>query len=496
MDWIDIRTIVAASVCLPSAAVALGLGNIEVKSGLHQRLDAEIEIVGATPADLERLSATLASREQFASQGVDYAPAFGSIEIQPRRNQQGNVVLHLTSGRSIVEPISTLVIEADWARGRMQRTYTILLDPPGFGDAVEPPALAVATRSRSTARATRPVPAAPAPPRADAVSTERPEIVTGAQYGPVRRGESLWKIALRVRPVGADLDSTMAAIYEANPGAFAGSMDRLKAGAMLRVPVGDGEPSASTTESSSVTETPAVAASTGQGSRETLSDTAAQSQSMQAIAPAASADPAETVSAPVLRRQLDSTLAQNAELSAELDELNAQIASTTAAVAQRDAAIESLRAQLVGLQRTETIAAEGAAPAADTASAVGQAPVARNTTAASPAGAGPWRLSSIGSALLWFALGALAAGLLRRMRRPPASEVHETNTTHRAAPTASRVVPNAPSGADQRQRPVPTIPAVSAPTASPSDSRIPRRGDDGARGAAVRQSTRRGAASR
>jgi pilus assembly protein FimV len=470
MDWIDIRTIVAASVCLPSAAVALGLGNIEVKSGLHQRLDAEIEIVGATPADLERLSATLASREQFASQGVDYAPAFGSIEIQPRRNQQGNVVLHLTSGRSIVEPISTLVIEADWARGRMQRTYTILLDPPGFGDAVEPPALAVATRSRSTARATRPVPAAPAPPRADAVSTERPEIATGTQYGPVRRGESLWKIALRVRAEGADLDSTMAAIYEANPGAFTGSMDRLRAGAMLRVPVGDGEPSASTTESSPVTGAPTVAAPTGQSSREALSDTAARSQS---AAPAASADPAVTVPVPVLRRQLDSTLAQNAELSAELDELNAQIASTAQAVAQRDAAIESLQAQLVGLQRKQAIAAEGVAPTADTASAVGQAPVARSTTVASPASAGPWRLSSIGSALLWFALGALTTGLLRRMRRPTASEVHETNATHRAAPTATGVAPDASAGADQRQMPLATIPAVNATKASPSDSDSP-----------------------
>jgi pilus assembly protein FimV len=57
----------------------------------------------------------------------------------------------------------------------------------------------------------------------------------------VQRGDTLWGIASRMRPDSSlTMNQTMVAIYETNPQAFDGNINRLKAGALLRVPSADG----------------------------------------------------------------------------------------------------------------------------------------------------------------------------------------------------------------------------------------------------------------
>ena len=61
----------------------------------------------------------------------------------------------------------------------------------------------------------------------------------GDVYGPVRPNETLWGISERLR--GNDnvsLNQMMLAIYRANPEAFAGNINLLRRGAILRVPRG------------------------------------------------------------------------------------------------------------------------------------------------------------------------------------------------------------------------------------------------------------------
>src|SRR5690606_2921012 len=56
----------------------------------------------------------------------------------------------------------------------------------------------------------------------------------------VQRGDTLWEIAARVRPDNRlDMNQMMLAIYEANPQAFEGNLNRLNAGATLRIPAAD-----------------------------------------------------------------------------------------------------------------------------------------------------------------------------------------------------------------------------------------------------------------
>ena len=59
-----------ASIGLSGQAIALGLGEIEVKSFLNQPLQAEIEVISARPGEIDDLLVTLASRDAFSRAGL------------------------------------------------------------------------------------------------------------------------------------------------------------------------------------------------------------------------------------------------------------------------------------------------------------------------------------------------------------------------------------------------------------------------------------------
>ena len=61
----------ALLLALPSAAFALGLGDIRLLSALNAPLEAEIDLVDVTPEEMSTVQAQLASRETFARYGLD-----------------------------------------------------------------------------------------------------------------------------------------------------------------------------------------------------------------------------------------------------------------------------------------------------------------------------------------------------------------------------------------------------------------------------------------
>ena len=109
-----------------------GSGDVHLNSPLNAPLDAEIELVNATPEDLATLEAKLASKETFARYGLDWPPFMASVTVTRDRSANGGQVLRIKSTETVTEPFLTLLIEASWARGRLVREYTVLLDPPVF----------------------------------------------------------------------------------------------------------------------------------------------------------------------------------------------------------------------------------------------------------------------------------------------------------------------------------------------------------------------------
>src|SRR5688572_5615199 len=169
MMRIGLARVLVAVLLLPGISHALGLGDVHLNSPLNAPLDAEIELVNATPEDLATLDAKLASKETFARYGLEWPPFMASVTVTRDRSANGAQVLRIRSNETVTEPFLTLLIEATWARGRLVREYTVLLDPPVFAPNSVPAAQPVAPSvggAQSTGQISRPAaqpaPAAPA----------------------------------------------------------------------------------------------------------------------------------------------------------------------------------------------------------------------------------------------------------------------------------------------------------------------------------------------
>src|SRR5580692_1648547 len=123
---------VALLLMLPSAAFALGFGDIRLLSPLNSPLDAQIELLDATPEELQTLQAQIASRDTFSRYGLEWPVFLSSVQVKTVRSGDGKAYITLKSTDPITEPFVTLLIEVNWARGHLVREYTMLLDPPVY----------------------------------------------------------------------------------------------------------------------------------------------------------------------------------------------------------------------------------------------------------------------------------------------------------------------------------------------------------------------------
>ncbi|MDO8594992.1 MAG: FimV/HubP family polar landmark protein [Sulfuricaulis sp.] len=261
---------------LPWLAHAAGLGKLTLLSALGQPLLAEVELISVQGDELATLKARIASPEAFTKANVQYSPALIGVRLSIERRSDGRPYLKIISTRPVNEPFIDLLVELSWAQGQLVREYTALIDPSGYTpgapivQAVPPvePAPAVTPESQALAP-TAPVEAKPAamapavtrpaaaPARtlesqalaptapvgakraAKAPAVTRPAAPARAEskeYGPVRRGDTLSKIAARVKPEGVTLEQMLVRLYHANREAFGDDMNVLYAGSMLRIP--------------------------------------------------------------------------------------------------------------------------------------------------------------------------------------------------------------------------------------------------------------------
>ncbi len=263
------RLIMMACLLSPSLSWALGLGEIHLNSALNEPLNAEIDLVAAAPDELTALRASLASRDAFTRYGIDRPPFLSTITFKTgKSSRDGRDVLLVRSTDAIPEPFVTFLVEVNWARGRLMREYTVLLDPPVYtpgeratssapvtAPSVAPPAAPNATSppspgdgNGSATTGVQPSSGAPArasrgPATSGAGRTSgagSPGNLSGGTYT-VAEGDTLSKIvhSMRAGNSTADIDQTMIAVYRANPDAFGGNINILKRGAVLRVPGAD-----------------------------------------------------------------------------------------------------------------------------------------------------------------------------------------------------------------------------------------------------------------
>jgi len=233
-----------------SQAAALELGQIQVKSALGQPLLAEIPVNPDSPAELQNLTARLASAEDAAQAGVAAGPAV-PLQFAVVDGGNGKKIIRITSSAPVNDPYLDLLVEVNNAAGKSLREFTILLDPPSSVansvPATRAPTQAAAPKpsrraasappaasSTSQAAAPAPAPAAEAKPAKPAAA---PRAAAGDTFGPVERGQTLSAIAHETAPEGVDINQMLLALKQANPDAFyRDNINALKTGAVLRVP--------------------------------------------------------------------------------------------------------------------------------------------------------------------------------------------------------------------------------------------------------------------
>ncbi|MCH7822171.1 MAG: hypothetical protein IIA07_09145 [Proteobacteria bacterium] len=252
------RISLALVLLLASEVWALGLGEIRLNSALNEPLRAEIELLSAAPEELANLQIAMASAETFIRYGLDRPAYLQNIQfLVIRSNSTDGNVIEIRSPAPITEPFLTFLVEASWSRGRLLREYTVLLDPPTYAPPAATDAAPVVTAPtlstpRDSARIERVAPAPrisdPEPARSDTQPAPRQQpVVDDSPYGMsdsgdyyVQSRETLWSITIRVRPDSRlTINQTMMAIFAANPEAFGGNINILRAGATLRIPSAD-----------------------------------------------------------------------------------------------------------------------------------------------------------------------------------------------------------------------------------------------------------------
>ncbi len=226
---------------LPWAAIyAAGLGKLTLNSGLGQPLNAEIDIVTTNSDEAPSLKASVATREAFDQAGINYEPFFSSFKISIESRANGKPYIKLTSPQAVNDPFLNILMELNWASGRLLREYTLLLDPVEVNTQdlaapnVGPDPIIVSTRqdpeNASDTKKDRQI-------ESSSKSSNSSLNQTKESYGPVSRGDTLSSIARQVLPTGVNLNQMLIALYRVNRDAFiSNNMNLLKVGAILKIP--------------------------------------------------------------------------------------------------------------------------------------------------------------------------------------------------------------------------------------------------------------------
>ncbi|MEH6566080.1 MAG: FimV/HubP family polar landmark protein [Halopseudomonas sp.] len=220
---------------------ALGVGDINLRSSLNQPLDAEIDLLQVRDLTSEEIRSMLASPDDFGRAGIERSFFLTDLKFTPVVKPNGKSVIRVTSSRPVNEPYLNFLMEVRWPSGKVLREFTVLLDPPLYQPSSVVSSTPV-TPASSAANVTPPRPQptiAPAQPRGSSpyAPATAPQRAASATEWRTDRSDTLWEIALKSRPAGANVHQTMLAIQDLNPNAFInGNINQLKSGQTLNLP--------------------------------------------------------------------------------------------------------------------------------------------------------------------------------------------------------------------------------------------------------------------
>lgn len=258
--------LLSAGVMLPGLGHALAVKELQTKSALGEPFRAEVELIELGDLAPDEIKVSLGSQEDFDRVGVERVYFLTDLKFDVEINPAGRSFIRVTSSKPVIEPYLDFVVRIAWPGNARLHEVTALLDPPVVADSIAPAVAApVATAPAPVIEApvaeaapapefAAPAPEfaapAPAPVLAEPVQPVQPEpapvvsrpaprpapVVAPDSYR-VAAGDTMSRIANRVRAEGVTTSQAMIALQRANPSAFANSnINQLKRGQVLHVP--------------------------------------------------------------------------------------------------------------------------------------------------------------------------------------------------------------------------------------------------------------------
>jgi len=485
---------------LPSAGHALGLGDIHVDSALNEPLAAEIDIVGATPEDLIGLIATVANRETFAHFNAERPSFLNTATFKVTTDAKGKPVLAIRSSESFSEPLIDLVVDLRWRNGQLIRQYSLLLDPVGFPAAPQaatalpvPPTEAALPAAVITAASgpasipaepsnNPPAETAPAAVTESAADSSRSAQVSTRTMTQIKVGAKAtlrgvaWRVGARS---DADLNQMMIAVFRANPSAFDGNINRLRLGAMLRIPSAEEVAAIPHTEANRETRAQmkawrasvkrpgsnpvsavAEAAPAVPASAPPVADAAPLAAATAARAPAPSVPAASTVAAAPAAAPSAPAPTKSADASSEKAVLTTQLVSLEGSLHDLQAQLEAQHNKLLTLQAQQRYTEQHP-------TIVAAAPAKVEQT-----GRGMLAAAIAGMAVL---AGACIALLMRLRRRTKTSSLPSIEKVPAVAPLEAEPRASTPKPKVAVRAPVAPLIEVQEHNEAPSEPRIEAR---------------------
>ena len=383
-----VLAIAAASALSSGMAHALGLGEVTLQSALNQPLVAEIELLEGRDLDANEVIPTLASPEAFNKAGIDRQFFLTDLKFTPVLKANGKSVIRVTSNKPMREPYLNFLVQVLWPNGRLQREYTLLLDPPLYtAQSVIPAAVQRPVTAASSAPRAQPPAARPAAPTTQPASAGTP--LAGNEYK-TTANDNLWDIASRARS-GGSVHQAMLAIQDLNPQAFIdNNINRMKSGQVLRLP--DAQQINSRTQSAAIAqvneqtaawrEGRSVAASARQldaskrSSAATVPAKIERSDNLKLVADGsdkagAGSDKGKANNKALLdqlavtQESLDSTNRENAEMKSRIADLQSQLDKLQRLVQLKNDQMAKLQAYLAAQNQAPAVTPDGSETTAD-----------------------------------------------------------------------------------------------------------------------------------
>ena len=366
----------------PLISFALGLGDLQIESRLNQPLRARIEVSDVSDDEWRLVRAHLASQTSQEG-GLSRPGLLESVTFKNVEDENHRRFIEVKSAEVFTEPLFDLSIQVSGADFDVTRNYTVFLDPPRPNDdlpgtrgpaLVSQPAVPAkqdvgavaradaskATDQGSGSSAPRKEPslvihsgrkkvptagtsaggvtAPPASAGAGAVTVPPANVAQGNVSGPsyvVTKADTLEKIARRFGgTAAAQRNQFMDWVFQHNPAAFYGDMNRLRAGARLALP-GNA----------------VVAIATGPGSAVGSNSTTAGSKGVGATLPAAVGQGSGA--------QDSGGQVAKAQLQGELTDLQQELTGLQKMLARQDAQIASLKQQIATREEQQRSARAG-----------------------------------------------------------------------------------------------------------------------------------------